>query len=274
MGYFTLFFTCSLLIGSTMIYWHWEAMLISYLATRVIVLPFNSIPELMDKSDYLIALTPGSSYEDAFKLSTDPIWQDAWNNRIKDYLVNYQGKRGTEQKMIVIDNPSIALYTNYFGTDGHFLYTDCQLIAIPAKYDYKPYAFAFQKDSPYLGLFNHFLKEMKERGALKKVLNKYQSQPQVCPDSSGLPLGFDNCFTAFMAWIAGLSLGIVLLLIELCSRWTGLNLQILEMYDRRDPEMEKDAELPNLFEHNKDAMIARLRLDNYLLKKRLMNQKD
>jgi hypothetical protein len=42
-----------------MIYWHWEAMLISYLATRVIVLPFNSIPELLDKSDFLIALNPG-----------------------------------------------------------------------------------------------------------------------------------------------------------------------------------------------------------------------
>jgi hypothetical protein len=66
----------SLLLGGAMIYWHWEAMVISYLATRVIVLPFTSISELLDKSNFLIALQPGSSYEDAFKLSTDPIWQD------------------------------------------------------------------------------------------------------------------------------------------------------------------------------------------------------
>jgi hypothetical protein len=264
-----------MLLGSTMIYWHWEAMLISYLATRVIVLPFKSIPELLEKSDYLIALSPGSSYEDAFKLSTDPIWQDAWNNRIKDYLDNYRGKRGTEQKMIIIDDPSIALYDNYYGTDGHYLYTDCEIIAIPSKYDFKPYAYGFQKDSPYLGLFNHFLKEMKERGALKKVLNNYNSQPQVCPDSSGLPLGFDNCFTAFVAWIAGLSLGIVLLLIELCSRWTGLNLKVLEMYEIGDHELENQAESSNFLEHEGcHATIESLKLEVSILKKRLTSEEE
>jgi hypothetical protein len=41
---------------------------------------------------------------------------------------------------------------------------DCEVIAIPAKYDFKPYAYGFQKDSPYLGLFNHYLKEMREKG--------------------------------------------------------------------------------------------------------------
>ena len=41
---------------------------------------------------------------------------------------------------------------------------DCEVIVIPAKYDFKPYAYGFQKDSPYLGLFNHYLKEMREKG--------------------------------------------------------------------------------------------------------------
>ncbi len=35
-----------------MIYWHWEAMLISYLATRVIKLPFTSIAGLIANTDY------------------------------------------------------------------------------------------------------------------------------------------------------------------------------------------------------------------------------
>jgi hypothetical protein len=37
----------SLLFFGTMIFWHWEAMLISYLATRVISLPFKNIPGLV-----------------------------------------------------------------------------------------------------------------------------------------------------------------------------------------------------------------------------------
>ena len=68
-------------------------------------------------------------------------------------------------------------------------YGDCKVIAIPAKYDYKPYAYGLQKDSPYLGLFNYYLKEMREKGALKQILNKFESGEQVCPDMSGQPLG-------------------------------------------------------------------------------------
>ena len=74
---------------------------------------------------------------------------------------------------------------------------------IPAKYDFKPFAYGFQKDSPYLGLFNHFLKEMREKGVLKQILNKYETGTQVCPDESGKPLGFESCFTAFLALLSG-----------------------------------------------------------------------
>ena len=42
----------SLLFFGTMMYWHWEAMLISYLATRVVVLPFTNIPELVANSQF------------------------------------------------------------------------------------------------------------------------------------------------------------------------------------------------------------------------------
>ena len=96
-----------------MLYYHWEAMLISYLATRVIVLPFNSIKELVDKSSFLIALNPGSSYEDAFKYATDPDWQAAWTGRIQPYLENYiEGSSRMIQYPLADSN--IALYDNFF----------------------------------------------------------------------------------------------------------------------------------------------------------------
>ena len=61
---------------------------------------------------------------------------------------------------------------HYFDYLLHFLpttsafpeYLDCDVTVIPAKYDFKPYAYGFQKDSPYLGLFNHYLKELREKG--------------------------------------------------------------------------------------------------------------
>ena len=144
---------------------------------------------------------------------------------------------------IPLTYPSIALYDNYFAVTYvsmffflkkknyvflFFLlayrafpeYAACEVIAIPAKYDFKPYAYGFQKDSPYLPLFNHYLKDMREKGSLNQILKKYEAAPQVCPDSSGLPLGFDSCFTAFLLLI-GTSIKIYVksILPTLLSTW-------------------------------------------------------
>ena len=95
------------------------------------------------------------------------------------------------------------------------------MIVIPAKYNFKPYAYGFQKDSPYLPMFNYYLKEMREKGSLKQILDKYESPPQVCPDYNGKPLGFGAVFTAFGILAVGIVLGIVLFALEGFSALTG-----------------------------------------------------
>jgi hypothetical protein len=82
-------------------------------------------------------------------------------------------------------------------------YKNCQLKVIPGKYDFKPYAYGFQKDSPLLPVFNYFLKQFQERGALKKITNSYKIGKQSCPDYSGQSLGFSSCFTAFLVLMIG-----------------------------------------------------------------------
>ena len=64
-------------------------MLISNLSTRVITLPFTGIETLLTQSDFKIAVKPGTSFVDAFKHSTNPVWQAAWTNRIEPYLNDY-----------------------------------------------------------------------------------------------------------------------------------------------------------------------------------------
>ena len=49
-------------------------------------LPFKDIPELLSNTQYRMIIMPGTSYEDAFKTSPDPIWQTAWTDRIKPHL--------------------------------------------------------------------------------------------------------------------------------------------------------------------------------------------
>ena len=103
----------SVMLASVLLYWHWEAMLISYLATRVIVLPFKNIEELVKTTSFKIALNPGTSYEDAFKYSTEPSWQEAYKYRIEPYLDNYHGHAANMIKFPKGD-ASIALYDNFF----------------------------------------------------------------------------------------------------------------------------------------------------------------
>ena len=71
----------SLLFFGTLMFWHWEAMLISYLASRVIVMPFNDIADLVSNTDFRINLTPNTSFMDAFQFSKNPDWQAAWIQR-------------------------------------------------------------------------------------------------------------------------------------------------------------------------------------------------
>jgi hypothetical protein len=87
-------------------------------------------------------------------------------------------------------------------------------MAIPGKYDFKPYAYSFQKNSPYLELFNFMLKEMKEKGTYDKIAVQNEPLPQYCPDTSGDPLGFDSCITVFLIILVGFLACICLVFFE------------------------------------------------------------
>ena len=87
----------SIMIFGAVLSFYWRAMLTSSLAKRVIVLPFDSMATLLTKSDFQIAINPGSADEDAFGLSTDPVWLEAWNDRIKPYLEDYRPYYGNKK---------------------------------------------------------------------------------------------------------------------------------------------------------------------------------
>ena len=89
-------------------------MLVSYLSTRVIVLPFKSIPELVSMSQFRILLMPGSSYEDAFKTSPDPDWQAAWVSRVEPHLKAHMGLSSDDFANLLTQDPVTAWYDNYF----------------------------------------------------------------------------------------------------------------------------------------------------------------
>ena len=61
-------------------------MLTSYLAARITVLPFTGIETLVTTSDFKIIVKPNSFQYSMFENSVDPIWQIAYQDRIKPHM--------------------------------------------------------------------------------------------------------------------------------------------------------------------------------------------
>ena len=81
---------------------------------RVIVLPFNDIPDLLSNTDFPIIVTPGTSFEDAFKTAKNPDWQAAWIYRVQPYLKSNIGITKTDRVKMLSEDSTSAIYENYF----------------------------------------------------------------------------------------------------------------------------------------------------------------
>ena len=123
-------------------------------------------------------------------------------------------------------------------------YQDCKIVVTEGKYFKRPYAWTFQKHSPYLDIFNFYIQEKIQKGQWNAVINRYQAQPQVCPDLSGMPIEFANCFTAFLCLIGGAFCGIVFLSIEYALKPSKFK-QILK---GETPDFPEEFTLENLQE--------------------------
>ena len=71
----------SFLLGGLLCYFHWEAMLISYLAQRVIPIPFTNMQELYD-SDYILATAPGTTNYESFKFGNE-LWKKIYKDKLE-----------------------------------------------------------------------------------------------------------------------------------------------------------------------------------------------
>ena len=105
----------SLIFFGTMMWWHWEAMVISYLAVVVTVLPFKDIPDLVTNTQFRIVLMPGGANEDDFKTSRDPTWQTAWTDRIQPHLEEHVGFSHQDFAYEITKESLTAWYDDYFG---------------------------------------------------------------------------------------------------------------------------------------------------------------
>ncbi len=89
-----------------------------------------------------------------------------------------------------------------------------------------PVAFAFQRRSPYVPLFDAKMLKLKQSGEVDKVMDKYLNLKDnvVCDDSSFTTIGYQHIFSAFVLLATGVAAACTILLgenIKTCVRGEG-----------------------------------------------------
>ena len=77
------------MLTSVLLYFLWEAMLVSYLAVDVQVLPFTGMETFMSSSNYKMASAPGWYAYSVFEHATNPTWKAVFTERMEPYVDDY-----------------------------------------------------------------------------------------------------------------------------------------------------------------------------------------
>ena len=104
-------FFFSFIVAAAVLYYHWEAMLVSYLSTRKVTLPFLTLQELYYDTNLRLAIRPSTSWEDNFKYSSEELFQKIFKDRVLPYKDEYEEFPFSHGMTYLIENDyNTALY--------------------------------------------------------------------------------------------------------------------------------------------------------------------
>ena len=212
----------SVLVAGIIFYYHWEAALYSYLAVRTTNLPFRNLKELADTPQYKLTVGQGTVQLDHMRYSNDPSHIKIWNEKVEPYIDELPLSWDDTIKHLLDDSLSV-LYTDGGWVKATQPYLDCRIVDTGLPVYSSQLAWTMQKQSPFYQTFNYHVKKLKEIGAVQRYAKKYEGEDQVCPDYSGKPLTFKQCFTAFVILITGIIGCLIWLILEICSPREWMN---------------------------------------------------
>jgi ABC-type amino acid transport substrate-binding protein len=204
----------SVFFGGALIFWHWEAMLISFLAVRKIVLPIRTLQDLSLRSDYAFMVQKNMIYEDLFRYATDPVSLKIWKEKMEQNIDQYPSNE-KEMVQILLRRSNLVIYGGQ-SIKKYREYLTCDILDTGVSFYQEQLAFAIRKNSPYFEAFSFHINRLKESGDIGRYDGIYGRQKQVCPDYSGKPISIKQCFTSFISIIIGFGVSLLWLVLELC----------------------------------------------------------
>lgn len=213
----------TVVIGGTLIYYHWEAELTSNLAFKKPNLPINNLKELSENQQFKFVVAQGTVYLDYFKYSNDPIKSKIWRDKLEPYFNDLPLLEQIEYR--ILDDAFTIAYSDSI-TKMTSAYLNCKIIDIKPPIRNTQLAFATQKEFPLYQTFKHHLNNVKQVGLVQKYIRNYRIDAQSCRDFDGKSVTIQQCFSAFQILAGGMLISLFGFGIEmiLSFGWQKMNI--------------------------------------------------
>ena len=255
----------SVILAGMMIFYYWEAMLISYLAVRKTQLPFVTLADLVARDDFKLLVGKGTAHVDHFKYSANELHKMIWRDKIEPYVNSLSLYKDLPDE-ILKDPSSVAFYDNAMTYKNSFI--DCKIVDTGVTINTFQYAWTIPKNSPFTKVFEYHIRKLQETGLTHRYYQDYKPDDQHCQDLSGMPLAMNQSINVFLI----LTIGILGSMITLVCEHLGLPLWLNSIIENvpmwKNPEKKVDmerqeiaiGEQPNANHQNnitiKDEMIS------------------
>ena len=194
----------------------------------------NSLDDFLVNTDYTLLVQEGSAQETYLKNSSQKIFRKVYEmTKNKNGLLGNENVNEGEQqirkdpyKVFFVEYPLFQVMEQHarhawLMQDEHHgpvAWTDpCELVEAKKRYGLNSIAMAFNKESPYIKLFNYHIRQIKEKGLATESYNPNGEQYQCSNEGSGnqfRPFSYDDVFSAFVIYGIGCVTAIAYLVFE------------------------------------------------------------
>ena len=201
----------SVLVGGMVIYYYWESGLISHLAFKTTNMPFNTLEEFSENTNFKLVVARGSVFLEFFKHSDDPVRNKIWTEKLEPFLdqlpllADIETRILNDQYTVAYDESTMKMTPDY---------TSCNIIDIKPPIRKTQLAFATIKNFPFYQAFKNHIIKLKQVGLVQKYINSHKIEDQVCKDYSGRPIVLHQCFMAFKILGTGMVMAILAYIFE------------------------------------------------------------
>ncbi|PSN42619.1 hypothetical protein C0J52_20026 [Blattella germanica] len=202
---------CVYIIGAVLLA-AYSAALVSFLAKRKPILPFNNLEELVTDGTYKFGLLQKSAEFNVFYGSKDKLLNETFNRFIKPEKENLP--TSSQEGLTRTCQSKFAFFVSQDIAQGLLHKIPCKIIELPGDSFKGSVSMALIKNSPYRELINHYLLVLRKGGVLGRLRNNIW--PKHFPDSTSTWITVDlhDVTPLLTVLAAGILVSFLLLLLE------------------------------------------------------------